>query len=102
MRPSLNSVKTPSGVMRPIAPGSPFSVNQRLPSGPAAMSVGAMFGVRPMPFSVMTPSVVMRPMRPGAADSVNQRLPSGPAVIALGSLFGVRPVLNSRDRAVGA
>ena len=91
----LNSLIWPSGVMRPIAPGSPLRVNQRLPSGPATMSVGAMFGVRPMLFSVITPSGVMRPMRPGLADSVNQRLPSSPAAIALGMLPGVSPALNS-------
>ena len=33
----LNSVTTPSGVIRPIRP-MPLSVNQRLPSGPAVMS----------------------------------------------------------------
>jgi len=40
-----NSVTTPAGVMRPILPTAPVStravsVNQRLPSGPAAMAAG--------------------------------------------------------------
>ncbi len=37
--PVENSVTTPAGVIRPIRRAR-FSVNQRLPSGPAVMSVG--------------------------------------------------------------
>src|SRR5262249_55604905 len=69
----------PAGVIRPIAPFS--SVNQRLPSGPAVISAGALAVVRPAENSVMTPAVVIRPM---AWRSVNQRLPSGPRVIPMG------------------
>ena len=58
-------------------PGLLDSVNQRLPSGPAVISFGPLFGVRPVANSVITPDVVMRPIRPGLLDSVNQRLPSG-------------------------
>src|SRR5439155_2612027 len=56
------------------------SVNQRLPSVPAAMSQGT-----PSPGnSVTVPVVVIRPT-PGRPTSVNQRLPSGPAAIPTGS-----------------
>src|SRR3954471_23134902 len=56
--PSLNSVTTPAGVMRPIASpeplmGSPYSVNQKLPSGPAAIPSGPLSAVIPAPRSVI-------------------------------------------------
>src|SRR5947208_10436849 len=41
VRPSENSVITPSGVIRPILLPQD-SVNQRLPSGPAAMPMGLL------------------------------------------------------------
>ena len=71
--------------MRTIAPGSPPSVNHRLPSAPAVIPVGARSavnpGVLPARNSVTTPAVVIRPMPPGLAGSVNHRSPSGPLVI---------------------
>ncbi len=73
-----NSVTTPAVVIRPIFLPK-YSVNQRLPSGPAAMYQGLLFAVG-MANSVMTPAVVIRPIRL-APCSVNQRLPSGPAAI---------------------
>jgi hypothetical protein len=73
------SVTTPEGVMRPIRLPS-NSVNQRLPSEPAAMLKARV--VVASGNSVTTPAVVMRPiLLPGF--SVNQRFPAAPAVIAL-------------------
>src|SRR5579885_433410 len=103
---TANSVMVPLGVMRPILPPplqSPLptqSVNQRLPSGPAVMSQGALSG-RPSALgtanSVMVPLGVMRPILlppmqnpfESRAHSVNQRLPSGPAVMPKDPLLGV-------------
>ncbi len=87
---------TPAGVMRPMRPGFAFSVNQRLPSGPAVMSVGWELLVSPAaaPKTVATPAGVMRPIPPGSLSSVYQRLPSGPAAMLVGSL-SVTPVGNS-------
>jgi len=70
-------------VMRPI--WLPLdSVNQRAPSGPAAIPKGSPLAVG-IANSVMTPAVVIFPIfeeeRP-ERRSVNQRLPSGPAAIA--------------------
>src|SRR6516165_6739359 len=63
------------------------SVNQRLPSTPAAMPKGMLLWVG-MGYSVTAPAGVTRPtLLP--ANSVNQRLPSGPAVIPSGWLLGV-------------
>src|SRR5271166_4101563 len=79
----------PCVVMRPIVcPSS--SVNQRLPSGPAVMLIGALLAVG-MANSVMMPPGVMRPiLLPNTGfSSVNQRLPSGPAVIPVGVAFAV-------------
>ena len=57
VRPAVNSVIAPvAGLMRPIRPGSARSVNQRLPSAPAAMSVGWLLKSA-MGNSVMAPSV---------------------------------------------
>src|SRR5215472_4436950 len=76
-----NSVRTPSGVMRPMLLPS-RSVNQTLPSGPAVISHGAARRVG-TGNSVSKPPGVMRPIRfPGI--SVNHRFPSGPAVITRG------------------
>ena len=74
--PVQNSVTWPVGVIRPIPPNS--SVNQRLPSRPAVISMGWLLGVMPARNSVTTPVGVIRPI---ALSSVNQMLPSGPAVI---------------------
>src|SRR5206468_10351886 len=57
---------------------------QRLPSGPAAMEVGALTPVN----SVMTPSGVMRPNL-STACSVNHMFPSEPVVISPGKELGV-------------
>ena len=73
-----NSVMTPDGVIRPIFRASD-SVNQTLPSGPAAMSIRPAEAVG-TGNSVITPDVEMRPIR-FASCSVNQRLPSGPAAV---------------------
>ena len=68
----------PAGVMRPIV-SCPESTNQRLPSGPAVMSVGqSRFG---LVNCVIVPEVVIRPI---AFEVVNQRSPSGPAAMAAG------------------
>ena len=55
-----------------------FSVNQRLPSGPAVMPFGPLLAVMPVENSVTMPAGVIRPIRL-PVYSVNQRLPSGPA-----------------------
>src|SRR5215217_973567 len=90
LRPTLNSVIAPvSGSMRPMRPGSAFSVNQRLSSGPATMSVGALLAVKPVVYSATRPPGVMRPIAPAPPRSVNQTLPSGPVVIPVGWAFAV-------------
>ena len=78
----------PCGVMRPIVPAT--LVNQRLPSGPAMISLGSLGSLLSAERgnSVMAPCMVMRPIF-WLEDSVNQRFPSGPAVIPKGSLIGV-------------
>ena len=75
------SLKVPPVVIRPILLPA-FSVNQRLPSGPAVICCGALAAVG-MTYSVTTPLVVIWPMVLPLA-SVNQRLPLGPAVIPYG------------------
>ena len=92
--PAENSVTAPAGVIRPIRPARSYSVNQRLPSGPAAIPAGPLFGVMPAENSVTTPAGVIRPIR-FPLYSVNQRLPSGPAAIPAGPLPAVMPAENS-------
>ena len=70
------------GAIRPIARVVPWSVNHRLPSGPAAMSIGELSEFRPAAYSVTCPLGVIRPIAP--AGSVNHRLPSGPAAMSSG------------------
>src|SRR5579864_875215 len=71
-----NSLSVPSGLNRPTRlPAG--SVNQRLPSPPATISVGSL---EAGPKYVMPPSDAMRPISPAAA-STNQGAPSGPIVI---------------------
>ena len=75
---------TPAVVIRPIWL-APLSVNQTLPSGPAAICAGLLLAVG-IGNSVTTPLVVIRPILYVIAGgkplfSVNQRLPSGPAAI---------------------
>ena len=83
---SANSVMMPAVVIRPIWLPSD-SVNQRLPSGPAAIPAGMLLAVGSAN-SVMMPAVVIRPIWLLPA-SANQRLPSGPAVMPTGMLSGV-------------
>ena len=45
----MNSVMTPAVVIRPSALVVPWSVNQRLPSGPGAIPLGRLPGLRPVP-----------------------------------------------------
>src|SRR6266852_2878361 len=71
-------------VMRPIL-FVPPSVNQRLPSGPAAIAPGWLPGVG-RGNSLMLPPGVIRPIV-SVPNSVNQRLPSGPVAILVGLLF---------------
>ena len=75
-----NSVTFPDGVIWPIW----FllaSVNQRFPSGPAAIPMGSLPAVGTAN-SLMVPDGVIRPMLL-PSSSVNQRFPSGPATISL-------------------
>src|ERR1700686_2674751 len=79
---------TPAGVIRPTVEFS-GSVNQRLPSGPAAIEVRLMSQIGGgSGNSVTTPAGVIRPICP-ALDSVNQMFPSGPAAMKSGLLAGV-------------
>ena len=91
----LNSVTTPAGVIRAIRLPR-YSVNHRLPSGPAVMPKGSVSnenpGVTPPVNSVTTPAGVTRPIRPGLATSVNQRLPSGPSAISRGKPLAEKSV----------
>src|SRR5262245_17306922 len=61
---------------------APYSVNQRLPSGAAAIPRGRLPRVG-TGYSVKAPRVVSRPMLL-PKNSVNHRLPSAPAVMPLG------------------
>src|SRR5947209_6088881 len=97
--PLANSVITPAGVTRPIRLALP-SVNQRLPSGPAAiLPTHALPPVIPLANSVTAPLGVIRPMR-SPQFSVNQRLPSGPAAIAISSLLNAVGVLMPLENSV--
>jgi len=64
----------------PADPAADIVGEQRLPSGPAVMSVSWLLAEVPALNSVTTPSGVIRPIRL-SVSSVNQRLPSGPAVM---------------------
>src|SRR4051794_31391340 len=72
-----NSLIVPAGVIRPIraVPPSSVSVNQALPSGPAAIAPGPAPGLG-VGNSVTRPSVVMRAMRL-AYGSLANAVPSG-------------------------
>ena len=78
-----NCTTLPPVVMRPIS-FAPLSVNQRLPSEPAAIPAG--LPPKGSGNSVIAPDGVMRPIL-SAPLSVNQRLPSGPAVMMSGWLL---------------
>src|SRR3954451_11479291 len=84
------SVIVPDGVMRPIL-SLPFSANQRLPSGPAAMPLGLLPAVKPEKYSVYGNRFVgvIVPSASPPLGSVNQRLPSAPATM----LWGPEPCL---------
>src|SRR5215813_8410574 len=71
-------------VIRPILLPS-YSVNQRLPSGPAVIPLSWLASVRTSN-SVSVPLGVIYPI---LLPAVNQRLPSGPAVIPLSRLASV-------------
>src|SRR4051812_33573801 len=75
---SVNSVKTPPGVTRPIFLPA-YSVNQMFPSGPVVIPYESP--PEGIGSSVMTPDTVMRQML--VCEPESQRLPSGPAVINL-------------------
>src|SRR6266851_4791460 len=77
----------PPGVMRPILLPW-YSMNQRLPSGPAVIVIGSLPAVGMGNSAVMVPLGLMRPILL-PLNSVNQRLPSGPAVIPSGELLAV-------------
>ena len=72
--------------MQPILLPS-YSVNQRLPSGPATMLSGELPAVG-TENSLINPLVEMRPILL-ARRSVNQRFPSGPTVMSHGWAFVV-------------
>ena len=62
LMPTLNSVTVPEGVIR--ATRSPSdSVNQTLPSGPAAIPVGALLALMPALNSLTAPAGVILPTR---------------------------------------
>src|SRR5439155_1399028 len=63
------------------------SVNHRLPSGPAAIAPGSLWGVG-TGNSVNTPDVLTRPIL-SSLSSANHRFPSGPAAMPTGPLKGV-------------
>src|SRR3989442_14950420 len=79
-----NSLKRPEVVTRPMLAtsekGSPRSVNQSAPSGPAAIPSSTLAGVG-TGNSLKRPEVVTRPIWL-ANVSVNQSAPSDPPVIA--------------------
>ena len=65
-----------------------YSVNQRLPSGPATIHSGPLLAVMPARYSVTTPAGVIFATLP-PKYSVNQRFTSGPAAIPKGLLPAV-------------
>ena len=91
MIPRVNSVIAPAGVTRPTPSRS---VNQTLPSAPAAR-----FSVLILPRvganSVTLPAGVIRAIFGSSASTLNHTLPSGPAVIPPMPLRGVMPAENS-------
>jgi hypothetical protein len=74
------------GVMRPILLAL-YSVNQRLPPGPAAIPSGLLLAVG-KGNSVIVPLGLMRPILL-LLPSIDQRLPSAPAVISEGWLWAI-------------
>src|SRR5205085_2904826 len=80
---SANLLKVPVVETLPIALLA-CAVNQRLPSGPAAIPTGSSRAAGTVN-SLNVPLVVIRPILL-VPDSVNQSLPSGPAVIPTGAV----------------
>src|SRR6476646_6843204 len=84
--------------MRPICSAC-VSVNQRLPSGPAAISAGTLFTVSPLMLVyargcwVVGLNDPIAPFPPLALGSVNHRLPSEPTVMPPGLVSAA--ILNS-------
>src|ERR1700694_2063007 len=78
------SVIMPSVVIRPTL-FPLISTNHRLPSGPAVIAIGSLYGVGTVN-SVRVPPVFICPFLFAACASENQRLPSGPAAIDPGAL----------------
>src|ERR1700686_1284055 len=81
-----NSLIRPAVVIRPIL-FALLSVNQRLPSKPAVIDLGALFAVV-VANSVIVPAVVIRPILL-APCSANHSAPSTPAVMPKGWLLAV-------------
>src|SRR5690348_11080797 len=89
--PSENSVISPLGLIRPIAP--PSSANHTFPSGPVAIPSGKFWlTTSPVVNSVICPVGVIRPIA-GLVKSVNHKLPSGPG--ASWNASPPRPAENS-------
>src|SRR6185436_10146897 len=78
---TTNSVTAPAGVMRPTD-FVPASVNQTLPSGPAAIAISSLPAGSGN--SVAVPVGVRRPILASLPASVNQRFPPGPVTMADG------------------
>src|SRR5258708_7006304 len=78
-----NSVILPDVVIRPMDdPTGPISVNQRSPSGPAAI-LRALAGGESLNSLIFPMGVIRAILLP----SVNQRLPSGPVMIPVAGVF---------------
>jgi hypothetical protein len=93
VRPTSNSVATPAGVTRAIAPSPPASATQTLPSGPAVIPRGPPPSRAPGK-SVRTADGVMRP-NVFSTSCVNQRFPSAAGAMSQAPTFTNRPSLNS-------
>ena len=83
------------GLITPIALVVPLSVNQTLPSGPAAIPSGMLPAFKPALNSLITcvfgliiPTALVVP------GSLNHMLPSGPIAIERTALPGFRPLVN--------
>ena len=98
----LNSVIAPVGVIRPIALIEPGSVNQTLPSGPAATPLGALPPLRPLLNSEIACVVVLIvPIADAVPLSPNHMFPSGPADDRPGHAPRVQAAGELRDHVSG-
>ena len=97
VRPAVNSVMLPLGVMRPIrfAAGSTY---QRLLSGPTAISFGSPGVVTG--YSVTSPDFVTFAIAPSPPAIATHRFPSGPLTMPRGLPVG-KPAENSVITAPG-